>query len=169
MEDIAADAQISRTALYQHYGSKEKLLRALSADLHQQSIAAAREAAASDLPLAERLFQALDAKMGFFYELLLGSEHGLEILDQNNRSCGDITAASGEEYLRILTGMIRDAQGRGEFSPKQSGLTPQATAEFFIRCADGQMGKPRENPTPAEYRRRLRQLVDALVIGFGGA
>jgi TetR/AcrR family transcriptional repressor of mexJK operon len=74
----------------------------------------------------------LDAKMGFFYELLLDSEHGLEILDDNNRLCGDITAESGRRYLRILAGVIRDAQARGDFSPQSSGLSPPAAAEFLL-------------------------------------
>ena len=168
MEDIAGEAQLSRTALYQHFGNKEKLLRALSAYLYQQALHRAESAAETEGRLGDRLFDVLDAKLGFFYELLISSEHGLEILDDNNRLCGDITAASEVRYARILTRMVRSAQAAGELSVRDAGMSQQAMGEFFARCAEGLMGKGLDKPTPAEYRRRLRQLVDALVIGFGG-
>lgn len=168
MEDLAREAQISRTALYQHFGNKEKLLRALSAHLYRQALESADLAANSENALSDRLFQVLDAKLGFFYELLISSEHGREILDDSNRLCGDITAASEVEYAKILARMIRRAQADGDLAPKASAMSPNAMADFFVQCGDGLMGKRLHKPSPAEYRQRLRQLVDALVVGFGG-
>jgi len=168
MEEIAREAELSRSALYQHFGSKEEILRALSAHLYAQALAAAEEGASAEGRLDERLYRVLDAKMGFFYELLRGSEHGVEILDENNRLCGDITARSAEAYVGILARVIADGQRRGEFSPQKSGLEPDDTAEFFVRCAEGLTGTPSNSPSPARYRLRLRQLVEVLVTGFGG-
>lgn len=167
MDDIANEAQISRTALYQHFGSKEDVFRALAKHLYEQALTRANRAAASGRSLAERLYEVLDAKMGFFYEMLHTSAHGAEILDDNNRLCGDLTAEAGKEYLAVLARVVRDGERDGEFNPTAVGLSADEAAEFFLRCAEGLTGKPGANPTPHEYRVRLRRLVDALVAGFG--
>ncbi len=168
MDDIAREAELSRTALYQHFANKEQIFRALAAYLYQRALVAAGAAARADEAIEERIFGVLDAKMGFFYELLDGSEHGLEILDDGNRLCGDVTADAGRRYQRLLVRVIRDGEMRGEFALHRVGLAPDSAAQFFVDCAEGLVGKRGAQPTPGQYRARLRQLVDALVAGFGG-
>lgn len=167
MEEIAREADISRTALYQHFRNKEEILRSLSAHLYDGALRAAEEGARAPGTLEDRIYRVLDAKMGFFYELLRGAEHGLEILDDNSRICGDIAADSSRRYLALLAGVVRRAQRAGEFSPRESGLSPDETAEFLLRCAEGLAGTGGRSPSPELYRVRLRQLVCALVRGFG--
>ncbi len=167
MDDIAREAELSRTALYQHFTNKEEIFRALAASLYHRALKAAGDAARADEAIEERIFHVLDAKMGFFYELLQGSEHGLELLDDGNRLCGDVTADAGRRYRRVLVGVIRDGETRGELSLQRVGLAPDSAAQFFVDCAEGLVGQG-ARPTPGQYRARLRQLVDALVAGFGG-
>jgi len=168
MDDIAREAELSRTALYQHFANKEEIFRALAAYLYHRALVAAGAAARADEAIEERIFGVLDAKLGFFYELLHGSEHGLEILDDGNRLCGDVTADAGSRYQRILVRVIRDGETRGEFSLQRVGLDPDSAAQFFVDCAEGLAGGRGAQATPGQYRARLRQLVDALVAGFGG-
>ncbi len=168
MDDISREAELSRTALYQHFANKEKIFRALAGDLYHRALTAAGDAARGDGTIAARIFGVLDAKMGFFYELLQGSEHGLELLDDGNRLCGDVTADAGRRYQRVLVKVIRDGESRGELSLQGVGLAPDSAAQFFVHCAEGLAGGQGARPTPGQYRARLRQLVDALVAGFGG-
>ncbi len=168
MDDIAREAELSRTALYQHFQNKEEIFRALAASLYRRALIAAGDAARADGAIEERLFGVLDAKMGFFHELLQGSEHGLEILDDGNRLCGDVTADAGRRYRRVLARVVRDGETRGELSLQRIGLAPDSAPQFFVDCAEGLAGGRGARPTPGQYRARLRRLVDALVAGFGG-
>ncbi len=168
MNDIAREAELSRTALYQHFANKEEVFRALATNLNQRALMAAGAAARADGAIEERIFCILDAKMGFFHELLQGSEHGLELLGDGNRLCGDVTADAGRRYQRVLVRVIRDGETRGELSLQRVGLAPDSAAQFFVDCAAGLAGGRGARPTPGQYRARLRQLVDALVVGFGG-
>lgn len=167
MDDIAKEARISRTALYQHFASKEDIFRALAKHLYEQALARANAAAASERSVAERLYAVLDAKMGFFYEMLNASAHGAEILDDNDRLCGDFTVAAGNEYLAVLARVVHDGERDGTLNPTAVGLSTDEAAEFFLRCAEGLTGKPGAKPTPDAYRAHLRRLVAALVAGFG--
>ncbi len=167
MADIAKEAQISRTALYQHFGSKPDVFRALAEHLYRQALERAGAAAASEASVTERLYGVLDAKMGFFYEILHASTHAGEILDDNNRLCGAASAQAGKKYLAVLARVVRDAERAGEFNPASVGLSADETAEYFLRCAEGLTGKPGAYPKPDEYRAHLKRLVDGLVAGFG--
>ncbi len=163
LDDVAREAELSRTALYQHFANKEELLRALAANLYHRALIAAGDAARTDGAIEGRLFGVLDAKMGFFYELLHGSEHGREMLDDGNRICGDVTTKAGRRYQRILASLIRDGETSGEFSLQRAGLAPDGAAQFLIDCATGLAGGRGPPLTPGQYRARLRQLVEALV------
>ena len=168
MDDVAREAGLSRTALYQHFANKEEILRALAANLYHRALATAEVAGRADGALEARIYGVLDAKWGFFYELLWGSEHGLEMLDEGNRLCGDVTADAGKRYQRILVRVLRNGETHGQLALHRIGLAPDSAAQFFMDCAEGLAGARTIRPTPEQYRVRLRQLVNALVAGFGG-
>jgi AcrR family transcriptional regulator len=153
MDDVAREAELSRTALYQHFTNKEEIFRALAADLYRRALIAADDAAKANDTFEERLFRVLDAKMGFFYNLLRGSEHGREMLDDGNRLCGDLTKQAGQRNQQILARVIRDGATRGAFSLQRVGLAPGSSAQFLIDCADGLVGRqgslPRHSKPPA--------------------
>ena len=168
MEDIARVAGISRAAVYLYFKNKDEIFRALSQQLHERALAAGQDAcrAHERAPIELRIRQVLDAKLGNFFDVVHGSAHARELLDENNRICGDVSAAFRARYLRLLTQLIRAAVRRGELAPARAGLTPPAAAELLVDSAKCiETGAPL---TPAAYRRRLAQLVRVLVAGLGG-
>ena len=167
MEDIARQAGVSRTSIYFHFGSKDQVFRALSEQLHEESLAAMEAALRADGGVEERIRTALEARFGRFVELTEGSPHGAELLDEHSRVCGDIASDARAASLRLLKRAIRDATSAGGIDPGRVGLTAGSAAELFFDCA-GAVKEGDGTVTPRVYRRRLGQVVRVLVAGMGG-
>lgn len=167
MEDIARQAGVSRTSIYFHFGSKDQVFRALSEQLHEESLAAMEAALKADGGVEERIRTALEARFGRFVELTEGSPHGAELLDEHSRVCGDIAGAARARSLRLLQRAIRDASADGAIDPGRVGLTAGSAAELFFDCA-GAVKEGDGTVSPRVYRRRLGQVVRVLVAGMGG-
>ena len=161
------EADISRAAVYLHFKNKEEIFRALARGLQEQALTAAEEAA-KEGPIALRLRRILEAKMATLFDVVYGSGHAAELLDESNRICGDISAESMRRYLQLLTGVIAAAVRRGELAPQRAGLRPGAAAELIVQCAEGIKRTSGAALTPEVYRQRLDQFVRVLVAGLGG-
>lgn len=164
IDDIAREAGIAKGTVYLYVETKEALFRALSQSLVDQMLESARQAAAADGTLAERLFAMLDAKFGFFYDLLRGSPHAVELLDSKGRLCADLFAASDAAYARILTKLVADAARRGEIAPKQVGLSAAEVADLLMSGAHG-IATP-DVPDGVLLRKKLDALVRVVVAGL---
>ena len=81
MEDIAAGAGLSRTALYQHFRNKEDIFRSLSDRYFKLCLVEMERALQTDGPAAQVLQAAFVAKDGKFMDVVLGTPHGRELLD----------------------------------------------------------------------------------------
>src|SRR5262249_33645766 len=94
LEQIAQEASVSRAALYLHFTNKEDIFRAVSKQVHERAQAAAEDAVATPGDLATRIAAVLDAKYGTFFQIVHGSPHVAELLEERNRLCGDLSEAS---------------------------------------------------------------------------
>jgi len=168
MDRIAREAGISRAALYLHFPDKETLFRALAAGLHETSLGGAAAAAAAGKTLEEKLAGVLVARSLRFFELLRSSEHADEFLSENNRLCGDLSAAAAVKYTKLLSRALADADGAGEISLADAGLRAQSAAELLLDTADGIKHRAHATMTTAEYEQRLRKAVGVLVAGLAG-
>jgi AcrR family transcriptional regulator len=168
MEDIAREADISRAAVYLHFKNKEEIFRALARQLHEQALAAAADAAQAPGPIETRLRRILEAKVASMFDVVHGSPHAAELLDENNRICGDISAESTRRYLQLLTSVVAAAVRRQELAPRRAGLSPAGAAEMIVQCAEGIKTMGAAALTPDVYRRRLDQFVRVVVAGLGG-
>ncbi len=110
------------------------------------------------------LCAALEARLGSFVELTHSSPHGDELLDEHNRVCGDIAAASRAVAVKILTRLVRDATAAGELDPASVGLSPATAAAILLDCAEAAKTEPAV--APRAFRRRLAQIVRTLVAGM---
>jgi len=163
MEDIAAAAGISRAALYLQFRNKEAIFRALSDELHAAALAGAEAALASAAPLAERLRTAVEAKSLRFVEIAYGSPHGSELLDESNRLCGDLPAATERRFRTLLARVFRRAAAAGEIDLEAAGLTPVAAAELLTRSVSGLKGP---GVTVEAYRSHVAALVRVFAAGL---
>lgn len=168
MEDLAEAAGISRPALYTHFRNKEDIFRALARRIQEQTLEAARAAAGAGGTIEDRIRGVLEAKLGSFFDLVQQSAHGRELLDENSRVCGDISAEYQRKYLKLLERLIVEGAASGALAPARVGVRPAAAADLIVASAQGlELAGPAAS-TPQNYRRRLAQLVRVFVAGLGG-
>ncbi|MCB1342753.1 MAG: TetR/AcrR family transcriptional regulator [Pseudooceanicola sp.] len=101
MDDIARGAGMSRPALYQHYRSKEDIFRRLAQLFYDEAAAGLARALSGSGDPPAALQAAFLAQGGRIAEAMLGSPHGMELLDTSKATAGDI-AETGEARLRLI-------------------------------------------------------------------
>jgi AcrR family transcriptional regulator len=107
MEDIARNAGLSRTALYQHFRSKEDILRSLTVRHFSQTVVAMEEALNSPGQNAEKtLYACFLAKDGKIMDVALSSLHGAELLDASHSVSSDLVREGTARAAEILTRWI---------------------------------------------------------------
>ena len=165
MDDLAGAAGISRAAVYLHFKNKEDVFRALSEELQNAHLERAEEIAGEQAPIADRLRRVLREKLGVFTEIVAGSPHGAELLDENSRVCGDISLAAHRRFVRLIAGMVAEADATGDLSLDRAGVKPAVAAELAY---DWLRGVECAGLSAAASQRRMDQAALLLVIGLGG-
>ncbi|MBM4255845.1 MAG: TetR/AcrR family transcriptional regulator [Deltaproteobacteria bacterium] len=168
IDDIAQEAGIAKGTVYLYFKSKEEIFRALAQQLIDKMLAASETAQAAAHNVPEQLRGILDAKFGYFFELLHASAHVREILDAKNQLCTDLFAQADRRYQRLLAQTIAEAEKRGELHVARIGLEPEAAAELLTRSASGLGTYSTTAPTLPAFRRHLDALVRVFVVGLGG-
>lgn len=163
MEDIALEAGLSRAALYLQFKNKEDIFRELSRELHEQAMAQAEAALAGDGAIAERLLRAIEAKSLRVLEIAYASPHGGELMDENNRLCGELAVESHGRFVEMIADALKDSDASGEIDLSASGLKPRDAAELLTQSAAGlKLG----DVSPDLYRKRLAAFVRVFVAGL---
>lgn len=169
IDDIAQEAGIAKGTVYLYFKSKEEIFRALSRQLLDQVLLTAETARHASASIAERIRGVLEAKFGYFFELMHRSAHVRELLDAKNQLCVDLFAQADQRYLRLLADTIGEAAGRRELHPDRVGLEPEAVAELLVRSASGISTYGVTSPTLPIFHRQLDALVRVFVVGLGGS
>ena len=163
MEDIASEAGLSRAALYLQFRNKEDIFRDLARGLHEEGLLRAEAALEGEQSLSERLRAAVEAKTLRMIEIVYGSPHGSELMDEKNRLCGDLATDSERRFQEMLTRVFERAVEAKEIDLSITGLSAPQVADVFARAVQGLKGP--EGATDA-YRTRLASLVKVFVAGL---
>jgi len=166
MDEVAKEAGISRAALYLYFPNKEALFRALCEDVHDKLGIAAEGAAACEGTFEEKLTGIFDAKISVFFEVLAATEHGAELLDENNRLCGDVSARCKTRFHDVLVGLLVDAQTAGEISLDERKLSAERVADMIHSAVSGIEVYVGPTLTPERYRQELAQMLNVMVAGL---
>lgn len=167
IDDIAREAGIAKGTVYLYVENKEALFRTLAQTLLDRVLQHAAEAAAAPGTIADRLAAVLDAKFGFFHELLHRSPHAIELLDSSSKVCADIFTQGDAVYLGILTKAVAAAARRGELAPRRHDLGAEDAARLLIAGAHGLSADPLHPLTADQHRAKLHALVRVIVDGLG--
>lgn len=168
IDDIAQEAGIAKGTVYLYFRSKEEIFRALSQQLLNQVLSAAEEAAQADGAIEARLRALMEAKFGYFFDLMHRSAHVRELIDAKNDLCADLFAQADRRYVLLLTDTIAAAVTAQELQLDAVDLDAAAAAELLIRSASG-LGTYGASPlTQTAFRRHLHALVRVFVVGLGG-
>lgn len=165
MEDIAAEAGLSRAALYLQFHNKEDIFRELARGLHDEASAGAEAALGGDRPIAERLRGAVEAKTLRMIEIAYASPHGSELMDEKNRLCGDVATDSERRFQEALARAFKRADEARELDLRAAGLTAAEAADLFANALHGLKGP---EVTIERYQKRLASLVKVFIGGLGG-
>jgi AcrR family transcriptional regulator len=167
IDDIARAAGVAKGTVYLYVENKEALFRTLAQSLLDGVLANARTAAAGrGGDVAARLLAILDAKFGFFHDLLRRSPHASELLDSTSRLCADVFATGDAAYLGLLTKAVADAVRRRELAPRRHGLGAEDVARLLLAGAHGIDADPARLLSSEEHRTRLDALVRVVVDGL---
>ncbi|MFB9237898.1 TetR/AcrR family transcriptional regulator [Plantactinospora siamensis] len=153
MDDIATAAGMSRPAVYQYVRNKDDAYRRLAGRLFDDALAAARTAAAGDLPLPERLHAILATKLELTLRLWRDSPHAAELLDASTRLTGDLVRTYTADLVDVLTAALaRDAGDRA-----------RSVAELAVALTRGLEADLTDPDTP---RRLLREGLALIAAGL---
>jgi AcrR family transcriptional regulator len=167
IDDIARAAGVAKGTVYLYVENKEALFRTLAKARLDGVLANARAAAAArGGDVAGRLLAILDAKFGFFHDLLRRSPHASELLDSTSRLCADVFAAGDTAYLSLLTKAVSDAVRRRELAPRRHGLGAEDVARLLLAGAHGVDADPARLLSSEEHGKRLDALVRVVVDGL---
>jgi len=166
MDEVAGEAGISRAALYLYFDNKEALFRSLCEDIHDKLIVAAETVIECSGPLETRLSALFEAKASVVFDLLASTEHGCDLLDENNRRCGDVSAACQIRFHTVLVQLLKDAENAGEIELDERGLTPTQAADLILSAVEGieTFGGP--DLSPEQYRINVAHMLQILVSGL---
>jgi len=165
MQDVAKAAGISRAAVYLHFKNKEDVFRALSLRVHERVLAAAEAAGTATEGIEDRLRAVLSAKLLGHFQLVHRSLHGRELLDENNRLCGDVSAEYRTRHVGLVARLLGGAERAGELRLRGLGLDADAAAELIMDCAKGL--EDGGAPSADVFRRRVGDLTRVLACGLG--
>jgi TetR/AcrR family transcriptional regulator len=161
MDDIAAEAGMSRPAVYQYVRNKDDAFRRLAERLFALAADHAAESARSERSLVDRLHRTLATKLELTLQLHRDSPHAAELLDAGTRLSTDLIRTFTDELRDLLAGALTDAAGRGEID--LAGHDAAEVAAIALALTTGLEGDLSDPEVP---RHRLRSGVELLVAGL---
>lgn len=155
MDDIAREAGISRSAVYQYVRNKEDAYHRLAERLFDAALARARQDAADGADLTARVTAALAAKLDLTLRLWHDSPaHAAELIGDNASLYADLDAAYHAAMRDLITGLLVTER------PKAEAVE---LAELLLALTRGLEADLTDPDLPP---RRLRRGVALLVAGL---
>lgn len=163
MSDLARAAQLSRTALYNHFSNKDEVFRALAQSLYARFQEAAEKAAESPGAPLERLERVLKSK-SIFHESLAGSRHGMELLDANHRLCGDLLSEANERFAALIEQVLKEGLVSNALNAR--GSTAAEVASTLVSAVEGISHADGNMVAPEVYEQEIERLMKLMSYGL---
>jgi AcrR family transcriptional regulator len=171
MEAVAEEVGLSRQALYRHFAAKDALFAAVVVSLHENALAAGREAVAAaraaHAEAAGVIAAQLDARFVYILARLQGSAHAAELAEENGRRCSAIAAEVLRRFHDDLATTIAE-ESRARRLALAEGLTPAELADYLLVSVHG-LKESIGHASLERFRRDLARLVRLIVAGAENA
>ncbi|WP_298491987.1 TetR/AcrR family transcriptional regulator [uncultured Maritimibacter sp.] len=137
MADVAAEAGMSRAALYLHFKNKEDIFTSLVQAYFAQSARAIADALAKGGPPEEALARAFEAKIGPLFHKLMDSPHGAELLDAKAAISPEVVRACEGRVRGVFADWLTTEADAGRVTLAASGGDAVLVAGLIIGALDG--------------------------------
>ncbi|MBV7409410.1 TetR/AcrR family transcriptional regulator [Maritimibacter sp. DP1N21-5] len=137
MADVAAEAGMSRAALYLHFKNKEDIFTSLVQAYFGHSAKAIAVALSQGGTPEEALARAFEAKMGPLFHKLMESPHGAELLDAKAAVSPEIVRSCEAQVSGVFERWLRDEAAAGRLSLAAGGGDAALVAELIIGALNG--------------------------------
>jgi AcrR family transcriptional regulator len=163
LADIAAEAATSTSEIHYHFRDKDDVFRSVSVRLHEHALTTAHGALTAGTHLPDALRTALRATAELALPAAGPRANSRELLDPQNRICGDICRSYARRHLELLTEVFATADARGELSLAARQFSAADAAELSTAAVAGVIATHAEWVTT---HRRIDQFVTVLVVGL---
>jgi AcrR family transcriptional regulator len=168
MAMVAAEAGLSRQALYHHFDSKEALFAALVDALQETALVAAQEAAARDgRDVADVVYKIMLAHHRSFLESVSSSPFAAELIEESSRQCGAAVAVHARRFEKELEAAITSVARAGRFDLRP-GVSARDLTEMVCVAAKG-VKTAYAGEGDVRYAQKLKRMVDIICAGAGSA
>ena len=154
MDDIAREAGMSRSAVYQYVRNKEEAFRQLAARLFDAAVSQARADLDVQSDLTGRVAAALNAKLDLGLRVWRDSPHAAELFGDNARLSADLAA----DYNSAMGHLLADA-----IVAEYPRVDADEVAELLLALT---RGLEADLSDPEAVLRRLRHGVLLVVAGL---
>lgn len=156
MADIAAEAGVSRPALYLSFRSKSDMLRALARLLRDRAMAAATGAWREGASFADNLEATLLGKELVFFALLHGSPHGKDLMTADEALTAETARDLDRAFRTLLADRARAAAAAGEIDLSRQDQDAEGFTAVIVAAAKALMNEAADE---AAFRRAVRRLA----------
>jgi TetR/AcrR family transcriptional regulator len=164
MDDIAAEAGMSRPAVYQYVRNKDDAFGRLADRLFDSGLARARAAAERPGPLPERLAAVLGAKLDLVLGLWRDSpHHARDLIGESARTSAAQERAFDAAMAELVAGLVREHRDAGDLP---AHTDPAGAAALALALTRGLEADPGD---PARARDLLRRGAALLAAGLAAA
>ncbi len=166
MEDIAREAGLSRPSLYSYFANKEDVFRGVSQQLSEDAFRNAQIALTSNrgkFSIGQRIEMALKDFSVSLYRRLHESNHGEELMDENNRLCGDVAQRTYADFEAILAAELEYAMRDEYLDLSFADITAREAAEIIRYGAIGLKTGARD---VNHYQKRVERFVRVYFAGL---
>ncbi len=161
MADIAAEAGVSRPALYLVFRSKPDVLRSLADRMRRRAITRATDAWRDGLSFAENLEQTILGKEADIFPLLHASPHGAEIMAADAALTAEIAEDLDGSFRALVARRAREAAKAGEIDLACLDGDADAFAVVVASAAKTLVNEAANEAAFLEGVRRLARLAAA--------
>lgn len=152
MADIAEAAGMSRPALYQHFGNKEEIFRAMLGKILEDAADKAITALRTEADLAGQLDGFLQRWTGDLTEQMRSTEHGGDLVEAKAGYAKPVYEAVNTRVRKALRDHL-------------AGVGVEDPGELVDMLLLAPMGFKYDDPSTAKFRRRLTTLASSVAAG----